>query len=179
MQARSPGEGVEELPIGRSRRHYMTRTFRIKLGSREEGPFSEEQVAQLFADRKVTRETPCRLADGGEWKTVDDLLPILKYGTQLPSPTESAVVRSEDPAVYRSSSGYTPPVTASRPRPDSRVSLVDIDLPFLSIVKLLFKWAAAAALVAFCFIPAFIFLWIVLLAVLAVLGGMFAWLPHP
>ena len=157
----------------------MTRTFRIRLGSREEGPLTEEQVAQLFADRQVNRDTPCRLADGREWRTVDDLLPILKYGTQLPSPTESAVVRSEDPAIYRYSSQNPPPVTASKPKPDFRVSLIDIDLPFFSIVKLLFKWAAAGALVTFCFIPAFILFWIVLVAIFAVLGGIFAGFPRP
>jgi hypothetical protein len=42
----------------------------------------------MFADGLIDRNTPCKPADRGDWKTVDDYLPILKYGTQLPPPTQ-------------------------------------------------------------------------------------------
>jgi hypothetical protein len=59
------------------------RSFLVKLSDREEGLYSDTQVTQMFADGRVNRYTPCRKIDDKEWKTVDDYLPTLKYGTQL------------------------------------------------------------------------------------------------
>src|SRR3954451_18355946 len=109
------------------------KSYLLNTTTGEQGPLTEEQIAQMFADRAVNRDTPCKVASGGDWKTIDDFMPMLKYGTQLPNPTAPAVVRSEDPAIYRSSS--TPPKLPKGKLPaDARVSVVDLDLPFLSIL---------------------------------------------
>src|SRR5438046_1232752 len=95
-------------------------SYSLKLSDRAEGPYSEAQVSQLFADGRIDRHTPCRLATGGDWKTIDDFLPILKYGTQLPAPADAdppaPKVSSEDPPPYpRSSPRTTPPMIAPPP----------------------------------------------------------------
>ena len=132
--------------------------YSLKLSDRVEGPYSETQVSQFYADGRVDRHTPCRLANGGDWKTIDDFLPMLKYGTQLPVPQPAAPpVRSEDLPHY----GALPPPASALPiatLPEShRIALVDIDLPFASILKLMFMMAAAF-LVFCCFVPAIIVL---------------------
>src|ERR671919_1795390 len=79
----------EALKSGRRMKSYLLRLF-----DREEGPYQETQIAQMFADGRIDRNTPCKPADHGEWKTIDDYLPMLKYGTQLPPPVS---VRSIPP----------------------------------------------------------------------------------
>lgn len=155
--------------------HNMTAYF-LTLSNREEGPFSEEQVSQLFADGRVDRNTPCRLGVDGPWKTVDDLLPMLKYGTQLPNPS-SSVVRSEEPAAY----GSIPPrLPQGRSHAGMRVSVVDFDLPFGSILKLMFKWMAAWLLVSLCFVPVILFVFFIAMAIFGtLLGGIFSGFQHP
>ncbi len=134
-------------------------------------------MSQLFADGRVNRDTPCRVAPDGPWKTIDDLLPMLKYGTQLPNPTPTAVVRSETPPAY---GGGSPRSAHGRFPADARVSVVDLDLPFLSILKLLFKWTAAGMIVGLCIMPIlFVLVFIVMAVFGTVLGGFFSALHHP
>ena len=127
------------------------KSFLLKLNGREEGPYSDTQVAQMFADQRVNRSTPCKPVNGGDWKTVDDYLPTLKYGTQLPSPTASRTVALAPSASLR----------------QDRVAVVDVDIPFSSVLKIMFKWAAAAFVVFCCFVPAII-------VVLAIIMTLFA-----
>jgi hypothetical protein len=126
----------------------------------------ETQIAQMFADGRIDRNTPCKAADGGDWKTIDDYLPMLKYGTQLPAPTKV-------------STGPPPPPPAP-PFPTQRVSVVDFDIPFGSVLKIMFKWMAAAFVVFCCFLPVIIILWSIIGAVVAALiGGAMSSLHHP
>jgi hypothetical protein len=155
-------------------------SYSLKLSDRAEGPYSEAQLSQFYADGRIDRHTPCRLATGGDWKTVDDFLPMLKYGTQLPVPTPAKLpapkVSSEDPPPY----APTPPLAISPPPESRRIALVDIDLPFVSILKLMFKWMAAAFLVFCCFIPAVVFLLFIVLAIFgSLLGHMFSGFQNP
>ncbi len=99
------------------------RSFHLKIAGREEGPYAETQIAQMFADGRVNRHTPCKPADRGDWKSIDDYLPVLKYGTQLPPPTENRSVPPKPPPVLFS----------------QRVSVVDFDIPFGSVLKIMFK----------------------------------------
>jgi len=153
-------------------------SYSLKLLERVEGPYSEAQVAQFYAEGRVDRHTPCRVANSGDWKTIDDFLPMLKYGTQLPVAHSAAppvpTVKSEDPPHY----GTLPPLTSVLPTslPEShRIALVDIDLPFASILKLMFKWMAAAFLVFCCFVPAIIVLLFVVMAIFgSLLGHLFS-----
>ncbi len=145
------------------------KNYFVKIDDRERGPLTESEVAQLFADGRANRDTPCKLAPGGAWKTIDDYLPMLKYGTQLPAPSVS-VVRSEEPSAYgapaqRSShdGGYVPGT--------QKVTVVDIDLSFVSILKLLFKWTAAGVVVGCCLIPVVIILVVVMTAFFGSLFG--------
>jgi hypothetical protein len=84
-------------------------------------------------------------------------------------------VKSEDPPYY----GALPPLTSVLPvaglRESHRIALVDIDLPFASILKLMFKWMAAAFLVFCCFVPAIIVLLFVVMAIFgSLLGHLFS-----
>ena len=140
------------------------RSFHLKIAGREEGPFTETQIAQMFADGRIDRNTPCKPADRGDWKTIDDYLPMLKYGTQLPAPTKVPAV----PPI-------PPPVLSSQ-----RVSVVDFDIPFWSVLKIMFKWMAAAFVVFCCFLPAIILVWLIIMAVFAgLINAVMSGLHHP
>src|SRR5881275_3355002 len=140
------------------------KSYAVKFSDLEEGPYDETQMAQMFADGRIDRNTPCKPVVGGEWKSIDDYLPMLKYGTQLPPPTK---VRAIPPT--------PPPVILSQ-----RVSVVDFDIPFGSVLKIMFKWMAAAFIVFCCFLPAIIILWVIIGAVVAALiGGAMSTLHHP
>ena len=103
---------------------------------------------------------------------------MLKYGTQLPAPTPP-VVRSEDSPPY-GSRPPPPPVPKGKVPADARVSVVDFDLPFGSILKLMFKWMAAAFLVLLCFVPLVMLVIFILMAIFGtLLGGLFSGLHHP
>ena len=131
------------------------RSFHLKIADREEGVFTETEVAQMFANGRIDRNTLCKPADHGDWKTVDDYLPILKYGTQLPPATK---VPAGPPAL--------PPVSSQL---SQRVSVIDFDIPFGSVLKILFKWMAAALVVFCCFLPAIFVLWVIVAAIFAAL----------
>ena len=138
------------------------KTYLIKFSDREEGPYAEAQVAQMFADGRVDRDTPCKPSDGGEWKTIDDYLPMLKYGTQLPPATKAPAV---PPAL--------PPML-------SRVSVIDFDIPFGSVLKIMFKWMAAALVVFCCLLPVIFVLWLFVAAIFAALfNGVMSTFHHP
>jgi hypothetical protein len=59
------------------------KSYFVGVSDREEGPYAEMQMAQMFADGRIDRNTPCKPVSGGDWKTIDDYLPMLKYGPQL------------------------------------------------------------------------------------------------
>src|SRR6266542_1209571 len=139
------------------------KSYVVKVPDHEEGPYDETQMAQMFADGRVGRNTLCKPVDRGDWKTVDDYLPMLKYGTQLPPPTKVPVPPTP------------PPVLSSQ-----RVSVVDFDIPFGSVLKIMFKWMAAAFVVFCCFLPAIIVVWLVVASVFAALiSGVMSNLQHP
>jgi hypothetical protein len=143
------------------------KSYSLKVSGREEGPYEEAQIAQMFADGRIDRNTPCKLASGGDWKSIDDYLPMLKYGTQLPPPTK---VRPVSPT--------PPPVLLSQL--SQRVSVIDFDIPFGSVLKIMFKWMAAAFVVFCCFLPVIIILWLIIGTIVAALiGGAMSSLHHP
>ena len=141
------------------------KSYVVKVPDHEEGPYDETQMAQMFADGRVGRNTLCKPVDRGEWKTVDDYLPMLKYGTQLPPPAKVPAVPP------------TPPVL---PESSQRVSVIDFDIPFGSVLKIMFKWMAAAFVVFCCFLPAVVVIWMIMMAVLAALfSGAMSTFHHP
>src|SRR6266567_3091156 len=75
------------------------KSYLLKVSGREEGPYGEAQIAQMFADGRVDRNTSCKPADRGDWKSVDDYLPMLKYGTQLPLPTQDRSMATKPPPI--------------------------------------------------------------------------------
>lgn len=136
-------------------------SYLIKIDARSEGPFEENRIAQMFADGRVNRDTPCRPSgSSSDWKTIDDYLPMLKYGTQLPQPVSVAPPRSAvdlmpaDPATQK--------IAAT-----SRVAVVDIDLPFLSILRLMIKWLIAALIVGVVAVPLFFLFWTLVVLIVA------------
>ena len=114
----------------------------------------ETEISQMFANGRIDRNTPCKSSDRGEWKTVDDYLPMLKYGTQLPPATKVPPVPPATPPIFSSS---------------QRVSVVDFDIPFGSVLKILFKWMAAGLVVFCCFLPVIFVLWLIVAAIFAAL----------
>jgi hypothetical protein len=134
------------------------KSYVVKFSDREEGPYDEARMAQMFADKRIDRDTPCKPVSGGDWKTVDDYLPMLKYGTQLPPPAKVPVV---PPAPS--------PVLSSQL--SQRISIVDFDIPFWSVLKIMFKWMAAGLVVFCCFLPVIFVLWLIVAAIFAALFG--------
>ena len=126
------------------------KSFLLKISDREEGPYTDTQIAQMFADRQVNRYTSCKLVSGGDWKTIDDFLPMLKYGTQLPPPTPKQIVAPPTPVAV-----------------DNRIAIVDLDIPFISILKMMFKWMAAAFVVLCCFVPLILMTWLIAMSLFA------------
>ena len=133
------------------------KSFHLKIADREEGPFTETEVAQMFANGRVDRNTPCKPFDRGEWKSVDDYLPMLKYGTQLA------------PAIKVPAVPPAPPLPVMSSQSSQRVSVVDLDIPFGSVLKIMFKWMAAALVVFCCFLPVIFVLWLIVAAIFAAL----------
>jgi hypothetical protein len=89
---------------------------------------------------------------------------MLKYGSQLPPPTKVPAVPPTPPPALLSS---------------QRVSVVDFDIPFGSVLKIMFKWIAAAFIVFCCFLPAVIVVWLIVMAVIAALfSGAMSSLHH-
>src|SRR6266516_5683069 len=158
------GVSKSRLIVRRTTGRHM-KTYLIKFSDHEEGPYAEAQVAQMFSDGRVDRNTLCKPSDGGEWKTIDDYLPMLKYGTQLPPATKVPAVPPAPPPVLLSS---------------QRVSVVDFDFPFGSVLKIMFKWMAAAFVVLCCFLPAIVVVWLMVMAVIAALfSGAMSSFHHP
>jgi hypothetical protein len=143
------------------------KSYVVKFSDREEGPYGETQMAQMFADGRIDRNTPCKPASGGEWKTVDDYLPMLKYGTQLPPATKVPAVPPTPPPVLSS-------------QLSQRISIVDFDIPFGSVLKIMFKWMAAGLVVFCCFLPVIFVLWLIVAAIFAALfSGAMSTFHHP
>ena len=138
----------------------------VKFSDREEGPYAETQMAQMFADGRIDRNTPCKPASGGDWKSVDDYLPMLKYGLST-----AAAHRDS-----KRSPATPPPVLLS----SQRVSVVDFDIPFGSVLKIMFKWMAAGFVVFCCFLPVVFVLWLIVAAIFAALfSGAMSTFHHP
>ena len=78
-------------------------------------------------------------------------MPTLKYGTQLPRPTRSAGTISVSLSNRSGAQGQS-------------ISIVDVDVPFLSLLKMAFKLAAAWFIVCICLLPVVLILWFVILA---------------
>ena len=130
------------------------KSYVVKFSEREEGPYDEMQMAQMYADGRIDRNTPCKPATGGDWKSLDDYLPMLKYGTQLPPTTKLPSIPTAPPPVLLSS---------------QRVAVVDFDIPFGSVLKIMFKWMTAAFVVLCCFLPVIFLLWLIVAAIFAAL----------
>jgi len=142
--------------------------YLIKLSNSEEGAYDEAQMAQMFADGRIDRNTPCKPADHGDWRTIDDYLPMLKYGTQLPPASKVPAVPPALPS----------PVLLSQS--SQRISIVDFDIPFWSVLKIVFKWMAAALVVLCCFLPVIFVLWLIVAAIFAALfSGAMSTFHHP
>jgi hypothetical protein len=125
-------------------------------------------MAQMFADGRIDRNTPCKPADHGDWRTIDDYLPMLKYGTQLPPASKVPAVPPALPS----------PVLLSQS--SQRISIVDFDIPFWSVLKIVFKWMAAALVVLCCFLPVIFVLWLIVAAIFAALfSGAMSTFHHP
>jgi hypothetical protein len=149
------------------------KTYLVKISDREEGPYDETQMAQMFADKRIDRNTPCKPGDRGDWKTVDDYLPVLKYGTQLPPP--SPIVAA---TAVATAAPTPPPVLLSQL--SQRISIVDLDIPFWSVLKIMFKWVAAGLIVGLCLMPVIFILWLIVASVFAaLLSGAMSSFHHP
>jgi hypothetical protein len=74
-----------------------------------------------------------------------------------------------------------PPRTPTvAPFPAQRVSVVDFDIPFGSVLTIIFKWMAAAFIVVCCFIPLIFALWLIVMMVFAgLISGTMPSLHHP
>jgi hypothetical protein len=79
---------------------------------------------------------------------------MLKYGTQLPPAAKIPV-----PA--------PPPPPVSSPQLSQRISIVDFDIPFWSVLKIVFKWMAATLIVGLCLMPIVILIWLIVMTLFA------------
>jgi|SRR5207248_1872631 len=138
------------------------KSYFLQLGGRQEGPYSETQIAQMFADGRVNRSTPCKTDHMGDWRTVDEYLPMLKYGTELPAASPRSNVFATSPPALRG----------------TNVAITDINVPFSSVLRMMFKVFAAWLIVTVCFVPIIAVLWFIVFAIIAALVGHSISLPH-
>jgi hypothetical protein len=43
------------------------------------GPLAAEEIVQLFREGKIRRSDPCRELGQKQWRTIDEIFPLLKY----------------------------------------------------------------------------------------------------
>lgn len=142
----------------------MLKSYHLRLSAGETGPFTEAQIAQLIADGRANRDTQCRPTTESQWKTIDEYLPMLKYGTQLPAPSPKPTVTQAQRPISIDSGG---------------VRVTDVDIPFGSLLKLGFKALAAWWIVLLCYTPLIILFYVVFFAIVALLlGSSLPQLPH-
>ena len=48
-------------------------------------PLTKTQIAELFHARRLGRHHPCKLLTQKEWRTIDELFPLLKYQSSGPA----------------------------------------------------------------------------------------------
>src|SRR2546421_12291426 len=50
-------------------------------------PLTRTQIADLFRAGRLGRNQPCKQAEKTEWRTIDELFPLLKYDSSWPPPS--------------------------------------------------------------------------------------------
>jgi hypothetical protein len=63
-------------------------------------PLTRTQIADLFHAGRLARDYPCKEVEKKEWRTIDELFPLLKYDAALPFVDKSAA-RPNSQAPYR------------------------------------------------------------------------------
>ena len=116
----------------------------------------------MFADRRVGRSTPCKTDQMSDWRTIDEYLPMLKYGTELPAASPSSSVFTTSPPAL----------------PGTNVAITDVNVPFSSVMRMTFKIFAAWLIVIVCFVPVIMVLWFIVFAIIAAFVGHSISLPH-
>jgi hypothetical protein len=58
-------------------------------------PLSETQIAELFRAGRLGRNTPCKAVSKKDWRTIDELFPLLKYHAQWQFGSEPAETSRE------------------------------------------------------------------------------------
>jgi hypothetical protein len=58
--------------------------FDVHLEGQTRANVGEEEIKPLFRDGRIGRETPCRISGTRDWRTVEDVLPLLKYEFSMP-----------------------------------------------------------------------------------------------
>jgi len=53
-------------------------------------PLTRTQIADLFRAGRLGRNQPCKQAEKTEWRTIDELFPLLKYDSSWPSPSAAS-----------------------------------------------------------------------------------------
>lgn len=93
----------------------MRDRFFIKLNGEVEGPFSREEIENLYGARVVNKSTPCRSASGNDWSTVWDCVPtaIHKSFPSGPVPT----LKNRYQAGNRTAPVWNPSSGSSRQNP--------------------------------------------------------------
>jgi hypothetical protein len=148
----------------------------IKDGQRE-GPYDEDDVRELIYEGTYTDNDPA-IRDGQyDWSTIGnvlepmsaDLPPIAESRPDLDFPDEE--IAPEAPIIAEPVASAPPPPALPpppfTPPPPMRVTVTGVDMPFGSMVTLLFKWAAASFVVLFILGAVLGALWAILAILLA------------
>jgi hypothetical protein len=98
----------------------------------------------------------------GDWRTIDEYLPMLKYGTELPAASPSSSVFTTSPPGL----------------PGTNVAITDVNVPFSSVLRMMFKVFAAWLIIIVCFVPVIAVLWFIVFAIIAAFVGHAISLPH-
>lgn len=57
-------------------------------------PLTKTQIADLFHAGRLARDYPCKEVERNEWRTIDELFPLLKYDVSLSFPDRPAALPS-------------------------------------------------------------------------------------
>lgn len=65
--------------------------YDVQVEGRTRIGIGEEEIKPLFRDGRIGRETPSRISGTHDWRTIEDLLPLLKYEFSMPARVPATV----------------------------------------------------------------------------------------
>jgi hypothetical protein len=125
--------------------------FDLQVHGQVRPSVDESEVMELFSHETINRDTPCRITGETKWRTCDELLPSMKYGSKVP-PSQGPRIEASD---------------------GSRIVIHDVRLSFSTVFRLFVQVMLSSLIVGIAIMVVSLILWLLLGAlVLGLIGGL-------